>query len=267
MTARAIMTIARMGALVAATTAALTCLGSPAAADASRPGSSRTDASRANTGRAELGMPSAGLSGASLPTTALPALHLPLGPTKAPPLPLSKKARLLQDKHATPRSSARERERWHAQLDQRIGKPPAPVVNIFNTWTHEMLPIERAADVPDQRRNRFFRCHFTGQPTSMDARLLDALLAAARHFDSMRIDIVSGFRAPKYNLMLRKKGREVARNSQHTLGSAIDFRLRGVPVRRLHAWARRLRLGGVGLYPASGFIHMDTGPVRYWNGR
>lgn len=196
-----------------------------------------------------------------------PLASLPLTPTEAPPLPLSKKARFLEQKHRAAPAASVDRQRWQAHLDQRIGKQPAPVVNIFNTWTHELLPVERAEQVDAAQRNRFFRCHFTNQPTSMDARLFAALVAAARHFGAERIDIVSGYRAPKYNLMLRKKGREVARKSQHTLGSAIDFRLPGVPVRRLHAWVRRLSLGGVGFYPSSGFIHMDTGPVRYWSGR
>jgi uncharacterized protein YcbK (DUF882 family) len=194
---------------------------------------------------------------------------LPPAPSssRAPALPVSKKARLLEEKRGSLQPSDPHGKRWRAQLDRRIGKPAPRVVNIFNTWTHEFLPVEQAEEVTDERRNRFFRCHFTNQPTSIDARLFRTLLAAARHFGSERIDVVSGYRAPKYNLMLRKKGREVARNSQHTLGSAIDFRLPGVPVRRLHAWARGQGLGGVGLYPASGFIHMDTGPVRYWNGR
>ena len=101
----------------------------------------------------------------------------------------------------------------------------------------------------------------------MDPRLLAALFTAARHFGVRDVHIVSAFRAPKYNLMLRKKGREVARDSQHTHGSAVDFRLPGVPVTRLHAWATQQRLGGVGLYTGSRFIHMDTGPIRAWNGR
>jgi uncharacterized protein YcbK (DUF882 family) len=100
----------------------------------------------------------------------------------------------------------------------------------------------------------------------MDEHLIGVLIAAARHFEVDRVDIVSGFRAPKYNLMLRKKGRAVARDSQHTKGNAVDFRLPGVPVARLRSWALSLKLGGVGFYPESKFVHVDTGPVRRWNG-
>lgn len=183
------------------------------------------------------------------------------------PAPLTKKARHLAAKRQDAPMSPAERARWHAQLRARRGKPAPAVLNIFNTWTHEYLTVADPGEVSQERMDRFFRCHFTGQPTDMDPRLFAALVAAARHFHARDIHIVSGFRAPKYNLMLRKKGREVARTSQHTLGSAVDFRVLGVPVARLHAWARRQRLGGVGFYPSSGFIHMDTGPVRYWQGR
>lgn len=168
---------------------------------------------------------------------------------------------------ARPEIAARRDTRWRQRLQARVGKPAAPVINIFNTWTHEYLPVADAAEIDQATANRFFRCHFTGEPTNMDRRLLAALVAAARHFGVHDVHIVSAFRAPKYNLMLRKKGREVARDSQHSQGSAIDFRLPGVPVQRLHAWATEQRLGGVGLYTGSGFIHMDTGRIRAWGGR
>jgi uncharacterized protein YcbK (DUF882 family) len=168
---------------------------------------------------------------------------------------------------ARPDLTARRDAGWDRRLQSRLGKPAAPVTNIFNTWTHEYLPVDDAAEIDQATANRFFRCHFTGEPTNMDPRLLAALVAAARHFGVHDVHIVSAFRAPKYNLMLRKKGREVARDSQHTQGSAVDFRLPGVPVLRLHAWATQQRLGGVGLYIGSGFVHMDTGRIRAWNGR
>lgn len=119
---------------------------------------------------------------------------------------------------------------------------------------------------PAEVVNKFLRCHFTNAPADMDPRLLPVLLQAAKQFNVKRVDVVSGFRDPKYNLSLRKKGRQVARNSEHTLGHAIDFRLPGVGIEALHAWARSLRLGGVGFYHRSRFIHVDVGRVRYWNG-
>jgi uncharacterized protein YcbK (DUF882 family) len=100
----------------------------------------------------------------------------------------------------------------------------------------------------------------------MEPRLLAMVVAAATTFRSDVVDVVSGFRHPKYNLILRKKGRQVARDSQHSHGTAIDFFLPRVAAGALHAWAKAQKLGGVGLYPASGFVHMDTGPIRSWSG-
>ena len=80
----------------------------------------------------------------------------------------------------------------------------------------------------------------------MDPRLSPMLLQAAKRFKVNRVDLVSRFRDPKYNLSLRKQGRQVARSSEHTLGHAIDFRLPGIGIELLHSWARGLRLGGVG---------------------
>ena len=110
------------------------------------------------------------------------------------------------------------------------------------------------------------RDHFTNQATKVDARLLDILIAAAAQFRGDTVFVVSGFRHPKYNLMLRKKGRQVARDSQHTHGNAIDFFIPRVSTMTLHAWAKEQAAGGVGLYLESGFVHMDTGNVRYWSG-
>jgi len=152
---------------------------------------------------------------------------------------------------------------------RKVGAPPPRVISVYNTWTREWLALDADPRGPlpdDATLDRFLRCHFTNQPTEMDARLARTLRDAARHFNKLRVDIVSGFRAPKYNLMLRKKGHEVARDSQHTHGNAVDFRLPGIPTKQLEAWARRQRLGGVGLYLQSGFVHMDTGPIRYWDG-
>ena len=100
----------------------------------------------------------------------------------------------------------------------------------------------------------------------MDERLVDVLARVARRFGADRVEVVSGYRSPKYNLMLRKKGREVARQSQHTEGNAVDFRVRGVPTKRLLNFVRSLRIGGVGYYPHSQFVHSDTGRVRFWRG-
>lgn len=76
--------------------------------------------------------------------------------------------------------------------------------------------------------------------------------------------ILSGYRTPATNEMLARSNPDVARNSYHLRGMAIDLTIPGVSTAGLGGLARSLGLGGVGYYPAQGFIHVDSGPVRYW---
>jgi len=149
----------------------------------------------------------------------------------------------------------------------RPGERIEPVTTLFNVWTHEALPILPGQGHEIDGRFRFFlRDHFTNQPAHMDIRLIDVLKRVAGKFSARRIAVVSGYRSPKYNLMLRKKGHQVARHSQHMEGHAVDFRIRGVETRQVLHYVKSLRMGGVGFYPHSQFVHSDTGPVRYWTG-
>jgi uncharacterized protein YcbK (DUF882 family) len=171
---------------------------------------------------------------------------------------------------ATTAPSAAAKAAYERQLRARIGKPPAKLLNLYYSRTQEWLALDlvKGATVAQKTANEFFRCHFTNQPPpAFDLRLIGVLVEAALHFGVDHIDIVSGYRAPKYNLQLRKKGHEVARDSQHTYGHAVDFRLPGVAATTLRDWARGLHLGGVGFYPESQFVHTDVGPIRTWTGR
>ncbi len=147
-----------------------------------------------------------------------------------------------------------------------VGKKPAKLVNLYNQWTHEWLAVDPAALPTQATVDHFLRDHYTNKWTRMDPKLLGFLLAAAANFHADVVDVVSGFRHPKYNLILRKKGHQVARDSQHTHGNAIDFYIPNITTQQLHAWAKAQHAGGVGLYLESKFVHMDTGPVRYWSG-
>jgi len=148
------------------------------------------------------------------------------------------------------------------------GERIEPVTTLFNVWTHEALPL-----LPGQTQTnlssrfcQFLRDHYTNQPTRMDTRLISVLEHVAGRFDAKRIEVVSGYRSPKYNLMLRKEGHQVARHSQHMEGHAVDFRIRGVATKEILHYVKSLRTGGVGYYPSSQFVHSDTGPIRYWTG-
>ena len=146
------------------------------------------------------------------------------------------------------------------------GSKPAKLVNLYNTWTHEWLAVEPGTWPAQATLDRFLRDHYTSEPTTMEPRLVEIVVAAAQHFKADTVLIVSAFRHEKYNLILRKKGHQVARDSAHSKGNAIDFQLPNVSTKALHEWAKAQQLGGVGIYPDSGFIHMDTGKIRYWSG-
>jgi uncharacterized protein YcbK (DUF882 family) len=172
-----------------------------------------------------------------------------------------------------PYVSKKDRERaaktTTAPKREELAKPgakPAKLVNLWNQWTKDWLAVDPAQLPTVGQVDRFLRDHFTNEVTTMDHKLIGVVVAAAKEFRADTVTVVSGFRHPKYNLMLRKKGHQVARDSQHTHGTAVDFTIARVSVHKLHAWAKAQKLGGVGIYLSSGFIHMDTGPIRFWSG-
>jgi uncharacterized protein YcbK (DUF882 family) len=77
-------------------------------------------------------------------------------------------------------------------------------------------------------------------------------------------EVISGYRSKETNRYLHSKSKGVARQSQHLLGKAIDVRLRGLDTRKLRDTALALKLGGVGYYEKTDFVHVDTGRVRRW---
>jgi len=105
------------------------------------------------------------------------------------------------------------------------------------------------------------------EATTMDREEIDLLWEVYQEVRAKEpIEIICGYRSPATNNMLRSRSKGVARNSQHTLGKAIDFYIPGVPLETLRATAMRLQGGGVGYYPTSGspFVHLDVGNVRAW---
>lgn len=99
----------------------------------------------------------------------------------------------------------------------------------------------------------------------IDRRTIDIAAAVYRLLDTTEpLEIVSGYRSPKTNAMLRSRSRGVARNSYHLKGMAIDMSIAGRTVRQMSAAALSLKAGGVGSYSRSSFTHVDCGPVRNW---
>ncbi|CAM5398481.1 hypothetical protein TMEC54S_02550 [Thauera mechernichensis] len=119
-----------------------------------------------------------------------------------------------------------------------------------------------------QRINWLLRDHRSGEFTRMDPKLYDILHALSIACGGDTFEIISGYRSPATNNALRKTGGGgVAKRSLHMDGKAIDIRLVGVDTARLRDAALALGVGGVGYYPGSDFVHIDTGPVRSWGPR
>lgn len=113
--------------------------------------------------------------------------------------------------------------------------------------------------------NHLLRDHRTDEVHSIDPGLLDLLQGIQTRLGSSReFQIISGYRSPKTNNMLRTNSSGVAKRSLHMQGKAIDIRLPGCSLKQLRKVAVSQKAGGVGIYAKSGFIHVDTGRVRYW---
>jgi uncharacterized protein YcbK (DUF882 family) len=165
--------------------------------------------------------------------------------------------------------------------------PSAPLVaTLAQTHTGERVPLDRAFP-PEARFDALLADRVTGARQPLDPRLLDLLrklatLPAFCDAGPPRIELVSGFRSPKLNEMMRKKGHHVASHSQHSLGHAVDFRIvpegatnatnatsatAGVDPRELEQAIRATGWdGGVGVYTSKDdwFVHADVGPRRSW---
>lgn len=115
------------------------------------------------------------------------------------------------------------------------------------------------------RIDHLLRDFRTGETHPMDRKLLDMLYVLRTAAESEReFEIISGYRSPKTNRMLNRNSGGVAKRSLHMQGKAVDIRLPGLHLKKLHREAKGLRAGGVGFYPRSGFVHVDVGRVRYW---
>lgn len=145
---------------------------------------------------------------------------------------------------------------------------------LVQTHTDERVPLDDASPSPD-RFARLLADRVTGERTELDPRLLELLRSLGRRYPGARFELVSGYRSPKLNEMLRKKGRHVASQSQHSLGHAVDFRVvvepdtRGIDPRALEREIRELGWkGGLGVYPSKSdwFVHADVGRLRRWGG-
>lgn len=121
--------------------------------------------------------------------------------------------------------------------------------------------------VPDAMRdlNVLLRDHRAAKVAQIDHRLFDALWDVCQALDSSEpYKVICGYRSRQTNSAKRRVSRGVARESYHTRGMAVDVALEGRSLRAVAGQAKALETGGVGVYPRSGFVHLDVGPVRAW---
>lgn len=160
------------------------------------------------------------------------------------------------------------------------GGRPSPVepadaqahrLRLYHTHTGERIDIVyRRGDVflpeAEEQLDYFLRDHRTGEVKHYDPRVFDILseLATAVGRPGAEIQIICGYRTPWSNEFLRSHSAGVAKGSLHMQAQAIDIRIPGIDTLTLRNAALALGRGGVGYYPQSGFVHVDTGRVRTW---
>jgi uncharacterized protein YcbK (DUF882 family) len=155
----------------------------------------------------------------------------------------------------------------------RTGTPDANErhLRLYHTHTGERIDIVyRRGDAflpeAEEQLDHFLRDHRTGEVKHYDPRVFDILadLAAAVGHPGEEIQIICGYRTPWSNAFLRSHSEGVAKTSLHMRAQAIDIRIPGVDTLTLRNAALALGRGGVGYYPRSEFVHVDTGRVRTW---
>jgi uncharacterized protein YcbK (DUF882 family) len=138
------------------------------------------------------------------------------------------------------------------------------VAHTGETFADVIAEGERPDETTRTRLNRLLRDYSNGEIKAIDPALF-ALMARIHAEVARPLRVLSGYRSWRANRFLWLIGHDVAENSQHVAGKAVDFTVAGVSAAELGDIARRCGAGGVGIY-RSGFVHVDTGPQRNWTG-
>ena len=157
-------------------------------------------------------------------------------------------------------------------LQSAIANGDTRTLNLVHAHTHETISATFLVNGQyDQgvldKLNWFLRDWRRDEPTKMDPRLFDTVWEVYRESGSQQpIMVMSAYRSPETNAMLRRRSRAVAEHSQHILGRAMDQHYMDVPMSKVRELGMRLQRGGVGFYPTAGtpFVHLDVGGVRHW---
>jgi len=153
-----------------------------------------------------------------------------------------------------------------------IGKANVRSLSLSNLHTGERANIDYWADnayVLDALKeiNHLLRDYHNNEVHIIEPKLLDLVNLLHQQVGSAaEVQVISGYRSPVTNAAMHEHSAGVAAHSLHMKGMAMDIRLGDVDLARLHSAAVAMRAGGVGYYPASDFVHVDVGRVRYWGG-
>ncbi len=115
-----------------------------------------------------------------------------------------------------------------------------------------------------RRIRHLFRSHSDQREGDISLRLIELLAFVQDRFRPKAMTLVSGYRSPQHNAGIRAAGAQAAKASLHTEGLAADVKLSGIDLSALWQQLRELRVGGVGYYRSGAFLHIDTGPPRFW---
>jgi uncharacterized protein YcbK (DUF882 family) len=159
-----------------------------------------------------------------------------------------------------------------AHTENAIANGDTRTIYLYHIHTHESIAatfrVDGQYDPATLRQlNHFLRDWRNNDEINMDPKLFDVIWETYRESGSTQpIQVVSAYRSPTTNAMLRRRSKAVAENSQHILGKAMDMHYADVSMSKIREIALRLQRGGVGYYPTSGipFVHLDVGNVRYW---
>lgn len=145
-------------------------------------------------------------------------------------------------------------------------------LNLFNIHNREQQTITfRKPDGEYDPKaldaiNRILRCHYTDEVAEIDIRVIEYLNRLDKKLGGdNEIHVISGYRSPSFNSLLRREGHHVASHSLHMKGKAIDIAIPHIGIDTIRHTALNLRSGGVGYYPNAGFVHIDSGPFRSWS--
>ncbi len=162
-------------------------------------------------------------------------------------------------------------EKAESSGELKQGKLPEGRLFLYNIHTEEKLTVtyrkESGEYDPEALKalNWILRCHYTDLVANIDIAVIEIVNLVDKMIGGGKmIHVISGFRSKAYNELLVREGHNVARHSLHMLGKAIDLRIPSVDLFSIRSTAMDLHLGGVGYYPKSDFVHLDSGKFRFW---